>query len=50
MGRPILFIDSNGFIRDTESDHQLLIKFLIIFNKNIKKKNVIIKPLSSFIK
>lgn len=49
MGRPVLFIDDNGFIRDTESGHQLLIKFLIISDKNIKKKNVIIKPLSYFI-
>lgn len=36
-------MDSNGFIREIESDHQLLIKFLIISSKNIKKKNVIVK-------
>lgn len=44
MGKSVLFMDSNGFIRDIESDHQLLIKFLIISNKNVTKKNVIVKP------
>lgn len=44
MGKPILFMDNNGFIRNIQSDHQLLIKFLIISNKNIKKKNVKVKP------
>jgi len=40
MGKAVLFMYSNGFIRDI--DHQLLIKFLIISIKNIKKKNVIV--------
>lgn len=48
MGKAVLFMDSNGFIRDMESDHQLLIKFLIISSKNIKKKNDIVKTLVIF--
>lgn len=31
MGKPVLFLDRNDFTKDIESDHQLLIKFLIIF-------------------
>lgn len=48
MGKPVLFMDSNGFIGDIESDHQLLIKFPIISHKNIKKKNDIVKTLVIF--
>lgn len=43
MGKPVLLMDCNGFVRDIESDHQLLIKLLIISNKNIKEKNVTVK-------
>lgn len=39
---------SNDFI--SESDHQLLIKFLIISYKNIKNKIVVLKTPSYFIK